>query len=187
MRSQSVRVAGIAGMVGGACWVVKALAILATGDQPPFLFGVAPPLFGVALIGLHARLEGQGGLPGTIGLVLAALSGLFALVGLVLPSTPGAESFSPWIFGGFIANLASLILLGIAVRRSGTLPGRGRLLPLVLGISTIPLIAVGGALESVNERLLEVPLVLIGVAWIGLGYLIAFAARPQESVQGGDH
>jgi len=176
MRSKAVRVAGIAGMLGGACWAVKALAILATGNQPPLLFEVAPALFVVALIGLHARLESRGGLPGTIGLVFAVLSGLFALVGLVLPSAPGGESFSPWIFGAFIANLASLVLLGIAARRSGALPGRVSLLPLALGVSTLPLIAVGGALESVNERLLEVPLVLIGVAWIWLGYLIAFAA-----------
>ncbi len=42
-------------------------------------------------------------------------------------------------------------------------------LPWAMGLAAIPLLIVGGALETVSERLLELPFALFGLAWIGLG------------------
>lgn len=160
-------------MLGGAFWIVKGVAILLTGDQPRFLFEIAPIFFALGLIGLHTRLDGQGGSLATVGLGLAVTSGVLAIVGFVatFPMT-SSEDFSPLIFGSFLAHLIGLVILGIATRRTRALPGRWRVLPLVMGVSIFPLLAVGGILESINERLLELPLVLIGLPWILLGYHI---------------
>ena len=46
-----------------------------------------------------------------------------------------------------------------------------------MGLGVIPLLIVGGALEAVNERLLEVPIVLLGLGWIALGAAMWSAAQ----------
>lgn len=158
-------------MLGGACWVVKGGSILLTGIQPPFLFEVAPVLFAFGLVGLHTRFIGGGGIPAGIGLTLAILSGGLA-VGPLVSNAPSSEDFSPVIFGAFISNFAALIFLGIVTRRIGAFPAPWRSLPLAMGMLTFPLLAVGGALETISERLLELPLLVIAVAWIWTGYLI---------------
>ncbi|MBA2725005.1 MAG: hypothetical protein H0U53_03350 [Actinobacteria bacterium] len=167
------RLGGICAMLGGAFWVMKSVAILLTGIQPPLVFEIAPVLFAVGLIGLHARFRGGGGLPAAIGRTLAGASGGLAVLGLVYsPPNSTDESFSPAIFGAFLANIAALILLGIATRLTSAFPTRWSYLPLAMGVSTLPLMAVGGALESISERLLEIPLLVIAIAWIWAGYLI---------------
>ena len=181
------RIGGIGAMLGGACWVVKSASILLTGVQPPWFFEVAPVLFAVGLIGLHARLDGGGGLPAPIGLTLAILSGTLAVIDLVSSEPTSSESFSPVTFGAFLANLAALIFLGTATRRTTALTARWRSLPLAMGVLTIPLLVIGGVLESISGRLLEFPLLLIAVAWIWAGYLIltsptAVAVRSRSGV-----
>ncbi len=159
-------------MLGGACWVVKSGSILLTGIQPPFLFEVAPVLFAFGLVGLHARLSGGGGIPAGIGLTLAILGGGLAVVALVSNAPTSSEDFSPVIFGAFLTNLAALMFLGVATRRTGAFPAPWRSLPLAMGVLTFPLIAVGGILESISEGLLELPLLVIATAWIWTGSLI---------------
>lgn len=157
-------------MLGGLFWILKAGAILLTGNQPPFLFEVAPMLFAGGLIGLHARIDGRAGVVGTIGLGLAIVSGVTAVFALLIPSSSGSESFSPLILGTYLTELGSLIVLGMAARRTRAI--RWSLLPLIVGIATFPLIAVGGALQMLNPRLLEIPILLLGATWVWLGYAI---------------
>ena len=52
---------GVAAAIGGLAWAVKAAAILATGDQPPLVFAVAPLFFGVALTALALTSDLRGG------------------------------------------------------------------------------------------------------------------------------
>ena len=71
-----------------------------------------------------------------------------------------------------LSILVGFVLLGIAVRRADALPGRWRSLPLAIVAGFPLMIVVGGVLEALNERLLEIPLVVVGLAWIALGYAI---------------
>lgn len=169
----AIRFGGLAASAGGAFWTAKALAILVTGVQPPLLFEIAPVLFAGGLIALYARLKAARRKLATVGGVLAVASGVLALLALIFaPTDLSEESFSPWISSSFLTNLAALVVLGVVARKSRALPATLRWLPLALGVSTIPLLAVGGALETIHERLLEIPLVLLGLGWIWLGYLV---------------
>ena len=46
-----------------------------------------------------------------------------------------------------------------------------------MGVFLVPALLAGGALSAIDERLLEIPLVLFAIAWIWLGYAM-WRARP---------
>jgi len=176
-----VRWGGLAAMLGGVMWVFKGGAIMLTGEQPPVVFGAALPLFAAGLVGLHARLGGRGGRLGKTGLLLAyaALSSaLVALVGLTLaparwvPNEDSVTLLTPFIVLAGFGPFVGLVLLGIATLRVKAMPAPWSALPLVMGAGAFPLMLVGGVLELVNERLFELPIVLLGFAWVLLGYSV---------------
>jgi len=175
------RVGGLAAILGGLTWVVKSVGILITGEQPPIVFELGPPLFALGLIGLHARLEGRGGRAAEAGLVLACVTIALSLVMLLawafarelLPA--GEDEFTPIslvIAGASLSLVAALVLLGAATRRVQAFPTPWKTLPLAMGILIVPGIAIGGILSQLNERLLEIPLVAFALAWVLTGYLI---------------
>ena len=65
-----------------------------------------------------------------------------------------------------VAIFAGLASLGLAVLRTGLLPPRWRALPLVLGLSALLPV---WALALVH---LELPVVLLGLGWMLLGYVV---------------
>jgi hypothetical protein len=175
----------VAAVVAGACWVVKAAGILLTGEQPPILFEAGYVLFPVALVGLYATMGRRGGRLALCGLVLAVTTEVSAVVvgfGVLfgpddwMPSEDTVTVLTPFFVLAGVGTFAALLLLGLAVRRTRALAGRWQILPLALAVSAVPLMVIGGALEVVNERLLEVPILLLGVAWIGLGVVVARVA-----------
>ena len=163
--SALVRIGGPAAVVGGVLWVVKGGAILLTGQQPPMVFGAALPLFALGLLGLHARLEGRGGPLGKAGLLVAYAALAAAALVLVAPLPPliAVAGFGPFL---------GLVLVGTAALRAGVFRPPWGALPLALGFGGALSILAGGGLALVNERLLEVPIVLVGVAWMLLGYSV---------------
>jgi hypothetical protein len=182
MTSPWIRWSGLAALLGGAMWAVKGLWVLVTGDQPPLLFELPLVLFPFGLLGLHARLGGEGGRRADAGRGVAAFAlaaGTVAVVtGIVDPDLDGVVP-GVAIAGSALGTVAGLLLLGGAARRSDRFPPRWRSLPLSMGIATpVLLTVVGGALAAVDERLLEVPLIVLAAAWIGLGALIAGPIRP---------
>jgi hypothetical protein len=103
---------GLAAVAGGALWGVKSLNILLTGDQPPLVFELAPPLFGLAVTALavdrgHGTRERWALALGCVAVVAGSAAALSDLVG---------ELWGPAIAVAMIAVLVGLILLGSASR-----------------------------------------------------------------------
>jgi hypothetical protein len=178
------RCSAVAAFVGGLFWLIKAAMVLATGNQPAYLFEVAPLFFSVGLIGLHGQLQGRGGRLGRAGGFVAYLSLVLSCASFasgLTDQTPTEGDFDPLILGSTVSIFVSLVLLGICFRRSIPTTLRWPNLPFIVGISAFPLILVGGFLETFSERLLEVPILLIGAVWLLIGVAIGFPPKGHTS------
>lgn len=159
-------------MAGGFAWVVKGVGILAVDKQPPVVFELALPLFGLSLVGV-ALLTSRG-IRRTIVVSLgwlAVATGLGATVSELLDVT---------LHEGIAASALALLIGQMTLPRSGQAPAA---MTFWTGVGTLPALAVGGALAEIDERLLEIPLVCIGLAWMLVGWVTlrnrdAVAASP---------
>ena len=168
--SNLLRWSGVAAMVGGALIVVKGVFIaLSAGD--PSLVPPAMLLQALGLLGLHARLEGRGGLLGRIGVSLAYLAVAASIVNLVYlgldvapedPNSPALVNFT--YMAAFLGILVGLLLLGFATLRARVMSARLRAVPLAVGLLWLPLMGITWFLGE--------GLVVAGLAWVLLGYLI---------------
>lgn len=173
-----VQWAAAAAALGGAAWVLKAGVIFATGDQPPVAYEAGVVLFAFALLGLWSALAGAGGRAARVGGILAATAAACGVLSLlvraiggegVVPSEDEVTVLTPFITIAGFGTFGALIALGIAVRRTTALAHGYRSLPLAMGLGAVPLLIAGAALESVSERLFELPIALLGLCWIALG------------------
>ena len=175
--AQLRRVAAAAAVIGGAAWTFKAGVTLATGDEPAVAYVFGAALLPFALLGLWSLVRGDGraarigGVLATAAAVAVVLAGLVRAIGG--SGVEGGEDevtvLTPFVAIAGFGTFAALIALGLAVRRASALAGGLASLPLAIGLAAIPLLIVGGALETISARLLEVPIVLLGLAWIVLG------------------
>ena len=165
--------------LGGLFWVLKAGAIILGGDQPPLIFEVAPLLFALGLVGLSRHVSPQAGPIGTSGMVAASLAIVAWLAAIVYAALPGArvptgEEFvfplSLLVLVSSLGIFVSLILLGVVALRTRGLPPPWHLLPLGVGLVSIPLAATG-------TLHIELPILLIGGLWMLLGYTISHSAK----------
>ena len=170
------RSAGVAAVLAGLCWLVKSMAVLAAGTQPGLVFELAPALQTLAVAGLAFAFP-AGAVRRTVAL-LALLAGM-ATAGLAV-LMPGHVAVNVAILAATLLVLAALFLVGGAVHKQKVL-GRWSRLPRRLAFWTVPLVLAGGLLSMVNERLLEVPLLLLGLGWLWLGgLLLAPRLRPPK-------
>jgi hypothetical protein len=109
---------GAAGLAGGLAWVVKALAILAADEQPPVVFGLALPLFGLSLVGV-ALLTSQG-FRRTI-VVVVGLAGLAVVTGL---AALASELLDLALDESIAASALALLTGQMALSRHGRAPAR---------------------------------------------------------------
>lgn len=170
MPTNLVPLSGVAAMLGGAFWVVKGGLIMLGGPDPDLLIP-AELFLALGLLGLYARLGG-GGWPGRLGGLLAyaavALSVLNAPYSLFFaedgPRTP--FPFNVTYLVASLAIFAGLLLLGIAVLRADVLPPLWRVLPLILGAAGLLPVWVLAFIH------LELPVILLGLGWMLLGYVL---------------
>ena len=155
-----IRIGGAAGLAGGMAWVIKGGAILAADNQPPLAFGIALPLFGLSLLGVaHLTLRGiRRGVVVTFAW-LAVVTGLVALLSELLDRG--------WDVS-IAASSLTLLIGQLTLARSGPAPAP---LTFWIGVGTLPALAVGGALAEIDEQLLEIPLVCVGLAWMLVGWV----------------
>lgn len=154
------RIGGVAALLGGLAWSIKGLVIISGGDQPPFLFEVAPALFGIGLLGLaHTAMP-----PGRRRTAAIVLAGIVIIAGLVAAVTEVVGE----VAGAAIATSSLALVLGlVTLDRHQRWP-----MPLAwwIGVAMLPAVFVGGVLSELDERLLEIPLVGLGVAWAVVGW-----------------
>jgi hypothetical protein len=166
LAARLTRLGGVAAFLGGLAWAVKGIVILAGGDQPPVLFDVAPALFGVGLMSV-AFGELPDGRRRSLALGLSAAATLAGLAALV--SDLVGEVAGPALAVSSVALLLGLLTLG----RNGSWPAP---LAWCIGLAMVPALVVGGALSAIDERLLELPLVCLGLGWMAVGWAMP---RPQ--------
>ena len=160
-----IRIGGAAGLAGGLAWVVKGSVILVVGQQPPLVFDLALPLFGLSLGGV-ALLTPRG----TRRTVVLGLAWLAVVAGAV-------ALWSELLDKGWDQSIAASSLALLAGQL--TLPrgdGSAATLTFWVGVGTLLGLAVGGALAGIDERLIEIPLVCVGLAWMLVGWVTLRAA-----------
>ena len=166
-----IRAGGVAAMLGGAMWTVKG-GLIMLGAPDPDLFVPAQLFFALGLLGLHAQLAARGGRPGRIGGFLAYAAVALSVVNVpysVFFAEDGPQTPFPFNVTYLLAGLAifvGLVFLGIATSRAGALPGRWRILPLIVGLSALLPVWILAFIH------LEAPVVVLGVAWMLLGYAL---------------
>ena len=182
MSSTLVRWGGLAAAAAGVLLAAKGAAIILSDADPSFV----PPatlLFSLGMVALHARLEGNGGLLGTVGAILAWVAlaaSLVNLIGLALsvpaPGDPEAPALLRVTYmAAFVGILIGLLALGIAALRARVMPAPRSAVPLAVGVLWFPLQGVGFAISD------GVGLVLGGLAWMPLGYVLwSRSATPTE-------
>jgi len=124
------------------------------------LFEAAPALFGVAVgaLALGGNPRDRRRQAALLRASPATVAGLVTLVSEIVESVPG-----PAIAAATLALIAALVLIGVASRTGPeTVRGPGRV-ALVIGLSTLPALLVGGLLAAANERLLELPLLVLAL------------------------
>ena len=151
---------GIAALTGAVFLAIKALGILATGEQVPFLFEAAPACLGLAVLTLPGSVDLHGGRrTATI-----VAGGVAVAAGVVaLAADVAGEVWGP---GLGVAMLA--VTTGALVAGWSPDDWTDRAL-LVAGVAPFPSLALGGVLEPFDERLLEVGLLPISAAWAWVG------------------
>jgi hypothetical protein len=155
MATLATSLTAAAAFLGGAFWFCKAAAIVAGLPQPRLLFEAAPLLFGLALLVPSLRMApGLARFVALGALALALPAGAWGVAAELLWGNPGAA------LG--VAVLGSHLALYLFARYVPDRLGQG------VALSVLPAMAVGGALSLLHEALLEVPILLLGAAWMVL-------------------
>jgi hypothetical protein len=192
LSTSTVRWAGVAGMLGGALFVLSAVLIASmprgciggecaartmreTGAAGALLM-LALLLIVVGMAGLviRARNAGRFGALGKTGAVVAAVGVALPLIGSLVQGVlyGGDYPLMPYfVIPGVLALVTGFVLLGIAVLLARVLPRWAAAL-LVVGS-----LAMLGFNDQNAQALLAIP---NGIAWIAVGYVLWSGEVPRQ-------
>jgi hypothetical protein len=192
LSTSTVRWAGVAGMLGGALFVLSAVLIASmprgciggecaartmreTGAAGALLM-LALLLIVVGMAGLviRARNAGRFGALGKTGAVVAAVGVALPLIGSLVQGVlyGGDYPLMPYfVIPGVLALVTGFVLLGIAVLLATVLPRWAAAL-LVVGS-----LAMLGFNDQNAQALLAIP---NGIAWIAVGYVLWSGEAPRQ-------
>lgn len=160
---------GVGAVVGGGLWATKSIVILITGSQPDYLFELAPIALAAAVLGLAViwREETQSRPFPTLLASVALLTSTGAGVSyLSLGDDEGL--FGPALMIGILSIVVLLFWVGRFFWRTRAIE-QWRAIPFLLAWSFIVALPLSGVFAALNERLLEIPLLVISLGWIWLG------------------
>ncbi len=155
--------------IGAVLLAYKSVAILASGDQPEHAFEIAPFFLGLATVTLLYSVIDDLRRPRWLLMIL----GWLAIAGGAVAAIPHLAGRTD-DFGdlGYLVNFLStvilLFLISGDIRQKHLLP-KWSFTPRLLAWVMALLIPVGGVLEGINERLLEVPLLAFAGVWMMVG------------------
>ncbi len=174
---------GTSAAIGATLWAYKGIAILITGDQPDHAFQVAPFFFGVSALTLVYSLIGGLEKPKWL-LVslgwLAAAAGATAAVAHFADNEDGLGD--PGYLVNFLATMVLFFLISGDIRRKRLLP-KWSFTPTFLAWALLLVVPLGAAFEAIDERLLEVPLLVVSAGWAMLAVAALSSPQPDPVVQ----
>ena len=184
-RSRLIQWSGIAAITGGTMFMVKAAVILFGGNQPSLLFEAAPLAFGISLLLLGALLVGRLAHAGQIlAFMIIVASGSYVLMQILFDRelSPTAESVTALVAG--FGPVVTLILLGLASRRQWPTLAVWEIGPFVVAslypLSVLAMAPVALIIDldgATGERLIELPILLIGAGWAAFGCSLLASPR----------
>jgi uncharacterized membrane protein HdeD (DUF308 family) len=179
-------VCGVTALLGAALIGYKSVAILATGDQPDHAFEVAPLFFGLSALTLLYALIDNIERPRWLLLTFGWLAASGGAVAAIAHFAGREDDFGDL---GYLVSTVSTVVLFFMI---GGDTRRKRLLatwsfaPTLLAWALVLAIPIGAVLEGINERLLEVALLVVAGAWTILA-VGALAANPQPQADPRTH
>jgi hypothetical protein len=151
--------AALGAVIGGFLWAMKSLGILVADYEPEYAFAVAPFFLGIAAMGIAAKVDPALPRARTAISVLARVATLAgAAAALIYIATGDSTGFGLTIMVSVLCLLAVLIYGGWLVRRWSTIP-------FALAATMLIGLPIGGALSEIDERLLEIPLLVVSLGW----------------------
>ena len=176
---------GTTAAVGALLWAYKGIAILITGDQPDHVFQIAPFFFGVSAITLVYSLIGELRRPRWL---LVSLGWLAVIAGATAAYAHFADNEDglgdPAYLVNFLSTIILFFLISGDIRRDRLLP-RWSFTPTFLAWALLLVLPLGAAFEAIDERLLEVPLLVVSAGWAMLAVAVLSGPQPDPTVQTG--
>jgi hypothetical protein len=109
---------------------------------------------------------------------LAVVAGATAAIAHFAQNEDGLGD--PAYLVNFLSTILVFFLIGGDIRRKGLLP-KWSFTPTFLAWALLAVIPFGAVLEGIDERLLEVPLLVVSVGWAMLA-VAAFSSSPPDAI-----